>query len=103
MRHFSYLLALILSVGILWKVDAQTVVAQQDFDNPINLVNTTATPTLNSFSSPADAFGIFQRGMGSIAFDLLDDSACGFASDAIGIVKCNKNGCFLWGCRPGKW
>jgi len=88
MRHFFMLIVLALfSFG----ANAQNpTIAKQDFDSPVNLATESANPPLNSFSSPSDAFGVYQRGSGSISFDLLDDSNCGFPDDDQGIIGCNK-------------
>ncbi|GAB4456986.1 MAG: hypothetical protein OHK0029_15900 [Armatimonadaceae bacterium] len=54
---------------------AQTIVARQDFDSPVNLISTDSNIAFNSFSDPQDAFGVYQRGVTpSISQSLLDDS-----------------------------
>ena len=88
MKNFTLLLVLAL---FSFSAQAQNpVIAKQDFDNPIGLLSSSASPALNSFSSAADAFGVYQRGSGIVSFALLDDSACGFDTDAQGMIKCGK-------------
>jgi predicted extracellular nuclease len=53
---------------------------------PLNLVSFTDDPLI-PFTSPADGFNVFQRGVSpTIPFDLLDDSAVGFPGDSQGII-----------------
>jgi len=90
MRHFT--LFFVLALFSFSSVHAQNpIIAKQDFDNPVNLASESSNPALNSFSSSADGFGVYQRNVSSsIPFALLDDSDCGFAPDDQGIIGCNK-------------
>lgn len=87
----SFLPLFLLVAGSTAWLQAQTVVALQDFDNPLNLIGSTANPPLGSFTSAGDGFDIFQRGVSaSIPFDLLDDSAGSFPPDNQGIIGSGK-------------
>lgn len=89
MRVFTLLFVLAL---FSFSVHAQNpIIAKQDFDSPVNLASSSSNPALNSFSSVADGFGIYQRNVSSsIPFDLLDDSNGSFPPDMQGIIGTNK-------------
>lgn len=60
------------------------------FDTNANLISFSQTPAPGAFISPGDGFQVYQRGVGSIPFSMLDDTNSGFPADAIGIVKSTK-------------
>lgn len=66
------------------------VIAFDMVDGTSRNLTGTAT-TAPTFSSPGDGFGIFQVGVGSVPFSLLDDSAGVFAADTLGIVDSATN------------
>lgn len=70
------------------------VVARDSFDTQQNRLAFTQTPDTmaNPFSSPADAFGVYQVGVSSsIPFALVDDSFSVFPADVQGIVDASPD------------
>lgn len=82
-------------------VNGQTVIASQDFDNPVNMISETLTPSM-PFSSLADIWGVTNANTGApdnAPFVLIDDSdpTCPnpFPNDTQGAVPCSYPGNFL--------
>ncbi len=95
MRHFS---AFFFFLAMSLAFSSQGQIARQDFDNPLNLVTTVANPTLNTFTSTGDQWGVYSAATAT-AFDLKDDSgpscAAPFAADVLGFIGCDYPGNFF--------
>ncbi|HMQ48504.1 MAG TPA: lamin tail domain-containing protein [Saprospiraceae bacterium] len=91
MRHISFfILALALMLG---HQAAGQIIASQDFESPLNLNGTTATPTLNSFSDAGDAWGVYSFAS-TTALGIRDDSGASctstaFPTDNQGFIGCD--------------
>lgn len=90
MRHISlFVFALALMLG---NQAAGQIIASQDFESPLNLNGTTASPGLNSFSDAGDAWGVYSFAT-STAFGIIDESGAScdpvFATDNQGFIGCD--------------
>jgi hypothetical protein len=87
-------LAVLAVTGVALAANAEEI-TRYDFDaNVVGGRNLSfmQDPPPGAFMSPGDGFEVYQRNVSpSIPFSLLDDTANGFPSDAIGIVKVVKD------------
>lgn len=88
----------LIAAAVLASVSTLGTAQAQESPLAFDMVDSTALRLLDysntftgAFTSAADGFQKYRRGAGpSIPFSLLDDSACGFSSDALGIIGCNN-------------
>lgn len=97
MKFYSFLALVALVCSPLASSAQQVVAASNDFDNPVNLLNTTIVVD-NPFGSPGDIFDVTSASP-PVPFALVDDTnpACPgfFANDNQGAVACAYPGNFF--------